>query len=88
MEVLPPPMATDGQRIKSHRPIEFNDIIISLHATALNAEIVSQELAEVMLNINSGQGTLGRLIQDPEWLKIPVRPSSTSEKARKGLMRT
>lgn len=29
-----------------------------------NAEIISQELAEIMVKINSGKGTLGRLIQD------------------------
>lgn len=58
------PMAIDGQRIKSHIPVEFNDIIISLHTTAKNVEVISLELADIMTNINSGRGALGKLIQD------------------------
>jgi len=79
------PMATDGQRIKSTVPIEFNDIIISLHATALNAEIVSQELAEVMININSGKGTLGRLIQDPKMAQNTSQTLINLKKSSEGL---
>jgi len=36
----------------------------SLQVTAANAEIISQQLAEVMHKVNGGEGTLGRLIQD------------------------
>ena len=36
----------------------------SLEVTAGNAEIISQQLAEIMIKVNSGNGTLGRLIQD------------------------
>jgi phospholipid/cholesterol/gamma-HCH transport system substrate-binding protein len=58
------PMAKDGQKILSKEPVETDDIIVSLHATSLSAEVVTLQLAEIMTNINSGQGTLGRLIQD------------------------
>jgi phospholipid/cholesterol/gamma-HCH transport system substrate-binding protein len=36
----------------------------SLQVTAGNAEILSQQLEEISVKINSGGGTLGRLIQD------------------------
>jgi phospholipid/cholesterol/gamma-HCH transport system substrate-binding protein len=36
----------------------------SLQVTAANAEVITQQLAEVMTKINRGRGTLGRLIQD------------------------
>jgi len=36
----------------------------SLEVTAANAEVISQQLADIMSNINTGRGTLGRLIQD------------------------
>ena len=36
----------------------------SLRVTAGNAEVITQQLAEIMTKINSGKGTLGRLIQD------------------------
>jgi len=58
------PMAQDGQKIKSTEPVETDAIIKSLHATAVNAEIITLQLAEIMVNINGGKGTLGRLIQD------------------------
>ena len=35
-----------------------------MQITADNAAIISYQLADIMININSGNGTLGRLIQD------------------------
>ncbi len=35
-----------------------------MQITADNAAIISYQLAEIMIKINSGNGTLGRLIQD------------------------
>ncbi len=53
-----------GDNLLSEEPVETDAIMASLRVTAGNAEIISQELAEIMLKINSGKGTLGRLIQD------------------------
>jgi phospholipid/cholesterol/gamma-HCH transport system substrate-binding protein len=58
------PLAKDGQHIGSKEPVETDAIMASLQVTAGNVEIISQQLAEIMLNINSGNGTLGRLIMD------------------------
>jgi phospholipid/cholesterol/gamma-HCH transport system substrate-binding protein len=58
------PAAKDGQYIASNEPVETDAIMASLYITAGNAEIISQQLAEIMFNVNSGKGTLGRLIQD------------------------
>ena len=57
-------IAKDGQKISSKEPVETDDIIVSLQASALSAEVITLELAEIMTDINNGQGTLGRLIQD------------------------
>jgi phospholipid/cholesterol/gamma-HCH transport system substrate-binding protein len=57
-------LAKDGQHILSKEPVETDDIIVSLQATSINAQVVTLQLAEIMTNINNGQGTLGRLIQD------------------------
>jgi phospholipid/cholesterol/gamma-HCH transport system substrate-binding protein len=57
-------LAKDGQRIISKEPVETDAIMASLKVTADNAAIVSNQLAEIMIKINSGNGTLGRLIQD------------------------
>ncbi len=56
--------AKDGQQLESAEPVELDAIMASLQITAGNAEIISQQLAEIMVNINGGKGTLGRLIQD------------------------
>jgi len=58
------PVAEDGQHISSKEPIETDDIMKSLQTTAGHAEVITLQLAEVMMNINSGKGMLGRLIQD------------------------
>ncbi len=57
-------MAEDGQYIFSKEPVETDEIMKSLKTTAESAEIITLQLAEIMMNINSGKGTLGRLIQD------------------------
>jgi phospholipid/cholesterol/gamma-HCH transport system substrate-binding protein len=54
----------DGQMIVSKEPVETDAIMASLKVTAGNAEIISEQLAEIMIKVNSGKGTIGRLIQD------------------------
>ncbi len=57
-------LAKDGQRLASKEPVETDAIISSMQVTAAYAEIITQQLAEIMVNLNSKNGTLGRLIQD------------------------
>jgi phospholipid/cholesterol/gamma-HCH transport system substrate-binding protein len=57
-------IAKAGQQLASSEPIETGALMASLAVTAGNAEIITAELAEVMIKVNSGQGTIGRLIQD------------------------
>lgn len=57
-------LAKEGQELKSTEPIETDAIMKSLQVTAGNAEVITQQLAEIMTKINKGDGTLGRLIQD------------------------
>lgn len=56
--------AAEGQFLASKDPVEIEELMTSLHGTVMNAEIISDELAQIMVKINSGSGTLGRLIQD------------------------
>jgi phospholipid/cholesterol/gamma-HCH transport system substrate-binding protein len=58
------PIAKEGKELASIEPVETDAIMASLQITAGFAEIISKQLAEIMVNINSGNGTLGRLIQD------------------------
>ena len=58
------PLVTEGQQLDSEEPVEMDAIMGSLKVTADNAAIISYQLAEIMIKVNSGKGTLGRLIKD------------------------
>ena len=57
-------VVTEGKQLISKEPVETDAIMASLQVTAGNAEIITEQLAEIMTKINSGEGTLGKLIQD------------------------
>lgn len=79
------PAITKGQELLSLEPIETDAIIASLEITAGNAEIISHELADIMININNGQGTLGRLIQDEAIADNLSQTITNLRKSSKGL---
>jgi phospholipid/cholesterol/gamma-HCH transport system substrate-binding protein len=58
------PVVQDGQQLESGEPVSIDAIMSSLKVTADNAAIISFQLAGMMININSGKGTIGRLIYD------------------------
>jgi len=58
------PLAKEGQQLTSGEPVEMDDIVASFQVSAKHTEVVTQQLSEVLLKVNSGRGTLGRLIHD------------------------
>jgi len=56
--------AKDGQYLSSKEPVEMDAIIASLEETAVSAAVITDQLAEIMVKINQGKGTLSRLIED------------------------
>jgi len=58
------PVIKDGQQISSVEPVETDAIIAGMNISVINAAIITSELAEIMIKINSGNGTIGRLLQD------------------------
>jgi phospholipid/cholesterol/gamma-HCH transport system substrate-binding protein len=60
------PLVVKNQQLKSIEPVEMESIIASVKATAENTEIITEQLALVMIKVNSGKGTLGRLIHDSD----------------------
>ncbi|MDZ4752604.1 MAG: MlaD family protein [Flavobacteriales bacterium] len=79
------PQAEEGQELLSQEPVETDEIISSLQITAVNAEIISAELAEIMVNINEGHGTLGQLIQDSTLSESFSATMLNLEKSSQGL---
>ena len=60
------PLAKEGQQLASKEPVETDAIMRSLQGTANHVGVISKELANVMIQINSGKGTLGKLIHNAE----------------------
>jgi phospholipid/cholesterol/gamma-HCH transport system substrate-binding protein len=79
------PIVKDGQIIGSKEPVELDAIMASLRGTAYNAEIISDELAQIMIKVNSGQGTIGRLIQDTAIAENLSQTMVNIRKSTKGL---
>ena len=79
------PLAREGEQLESVEPVETDAIMSSLKVTAENAEVITQELAEIMTKINSGDGTLGRLIQDTTIARNINQTIINLKKSSKGL---
>jgi phospholipid/cholesterol/gamma-HCH transport system substrate-binding protein len=77
--------AKDGQKIASKEPVEPDAIMASLQVTADNAAIVSLQLAGIMTKVNSGNGTLGRFIQDSTIAENINQTIVNLKKSSKGL---
>jgi phospholipid/cholesterol/gamma-HCH transport system substrate-binding protein len=79
------PLVKDGQHLISKEPVEMDAIMASLQVTAINATIISGQLAEIMTHINSGNGTLGRLIRDSTIAENLNQTVSNLKKSSNGL---
>jgi len=79
------PLITEGEYIESKEPVETEAIMVSMQITADNAAIISSQLAEIMINMNGGKGTLGRLIQDSTIAENIDRTIINLRKSSKGL---
>src|ERR1043165_6428562 len=79
------PMIKEGQHLNSIEPVETDAIMASLKVSAGNAEIITEQLAYIMLKINSGSGTLGRLIQDSSIAENFSQTMSNLKKSSRGL---
>lgn len=79
------PIAKDGELLASKEPIETDAIIASLQKSAVNTEVITKQLSEIMLNINSGEGALGKLIQDPTIAENISQTIGNFKKSSEGL---
>ena len=79
------PLVKEGQQLASMEPVETDAIMASLQVTAGNAEYISAQLAEIIYNINSGKGTIGRLIQDTSIAENLSQTMNNLKTSSKGL---
>lgn len=78
-------VAKNGQQLSAIEPVDTDAILASLVITVNNAEIITQELAGIMYQINNGNGTLGRLIQDSTIAENINKTIVNLKKSSKGL---
>jgi phospholipid/cholesterol/gamma-HCH transport system substrate-binding protein len=57
----------DNDIVQTSPPINMDDIMISLKTTIDNTASITGDLAKITSNIQSGKGTIGRLIMDKSW---------------------
>lgn len=57
----------DNDRIQTAQPVDIDDIMVSLKTTIDNTAMITDDLASIANNIESGQGTIGRLMMDQTW---------------------
>jgi len=78
-------VAKNGQELISNEPVETDEIIASLEVTAGFAQIIASEIADMMVKINSGQGTLGQLIHDENFAKNLDQTMTNLKQSSQGL---
>ncbi len=79
------PLVNEGQQLVSKEPVEMDAIMSSIQITADNAAIISGQVAEIMIQINSGNGTLGRLIKDSTIAENLNQTVNNLKKSSRGL---
>lgn len=75
----------DGAQIASFEPVEFDEILSSIKITAENAEIITNELAILLSDINDGEGTIGKLMNDEDMAADLDKTMENLRKSSKGL---
>lgn len=78
-------VAQEGDLLSSNEPVETDEIMASLEVTAANAEVITGELAEIMAQVNSGEGTIGKLIRSDDMANSLDKTMKNLEKSSKGL---
>jgi phospholipid/cholesterol/gamma-HCH transport system substrate-binding protein len=82
------PIVAEGQELVSKEPVETDAIIASLEVTSGHVEVITKQLAEIMIGINKGEGTLGLLLQDTTTANNIDQTIANFKKSSEGLDET
>lgn len=53
--------------IATSQPTDIDEILVSLKTTIDNTAFITGDLAKIVTNVESGKGTIGRLVMDKTW---------------------
>lgn len=79
------PVVKKDQYLESIEPVETDAIMASLQVSIENAEIITDQFAEIMISINNGEGTIGRLINDTSFSENLSQTMVNLKRSSKGL---
>ncbi len=79
------PIVKDGQTIPSTEPVETDQIMAGLQVTVDNVALATGEINEILGKVNSGKGTLGKLIEDPKMAENIDKTIVNLKNSTKGL---
>lgn len=82
------PVVTEGQQLTSKEPVETDAIIASLEVTSRHVEVITNQLAQIMIGVNKGEGTLGLLLQDTATANNIDQTIANFKKSSEGLDET
>jgi phospholipid/cholesterol/gamma-HCH transport system substrate-binding protein len=60
------PVIADGSTIETVNPVEFNKVMDKISNVAENAEIITDQLAGIVTDVNQGKGSIGKLLHSDE----------------------
>ncbi len=63
------PVVTDGALIAGKDPMNMDAVMTKLNAIATNAQVLTNGLASIVTKVNSGEGSLGRLLNNDKLAK-------------------
>lgn len=78
-------LVAEAGLLESEEPPDTDAIIESLQATAVNAEIVTDQLAEILYKINNGNGAISRLLSDSSFARDMTRTMTNLKRSSKSL---
>ena len=77
--------AEENDLLISEAPVSMDDILASVKVSSENLEIISDQLAEIVYNINNGNGVISKMINDDGFSKSINKTMTNLEKSSKGL---
>lgn len=74
-------MVSEGSFIRSKEPINITAIIEETQSLMGYLNDITKEFSEIVLKINEGQGTIGKLVNDDELYRATVKITKSADKS-------
>jgi len=72
-------MISDGGTIRSIQPVSMNQIIAETQSALSYFNQISKDFSEIVYKINTGDGTIGKLVNDEELYYAAVKITNTAD---------